>query len=92
MKAIKGQLGILTWKNEGQNAQWCYCVVEHVFDNRVQLRKDDGYMYLHVMSENENINKVVENQPTYVDLTMLYKCGMPVMAKKKLLGGYKVKP
>jgi hypothetical protein len=89
---IEGQLAELIYKNEGENAQWQYCVVENIYDDRIQFLKEDGYRYMHVINTNDNENSILANQKSMSNLTLLYKDGKPVMAKKKLFGGYIVKP
>ncbi|WP_310876931.1 hypothetical protein [Priestia megaterium] len=82
-KAVVGQLAELTWKNDGDNTCWEYCVVEHVFDDRLQLRMESGRRYMHVLEyENETEKDMIHNQPTKSNLILLYKDGIPVMAKK----------
>lgn len=89
MKAVIGQLAELAWRNDGANAGWCYCFVENIFDDRIQFRKEDGGMYMHVLEKTDKESCIIDQQPTKTLLNMLYKDGKPVIAKKKLFGGYK---
>jgi hypothetical protein len=89
---IKGQLAELVYKNDGENAQWQYCVVENIFDDRIQFLKEDGYRYMHVFEASDAESSIIDNQKSTSKLTMLYKGSKPVMAKKKLFGGYIPKP
>jgi hypothetical protein len=88
-KPVVGQIAELSFRNEGQNANWEYVVVEHIFDDRIQFVKESGGRYMHILNDDEN--DIVDNQPTKSDLNFLYKNGEPVIAKKKLFGGYKFK-
>lgn len=90
--AVIGQLAELMYGNEGSNVSWQYCVVEHIFDDRIQFKKADGRLYMHVFSSDESENDILNKQPTKSKITLLYKDNKPVMAKKKLFGGYKIKP
>lgn len=95
MQAIVGQLAILTWRNDNyENADWVYGVVKHVFDGRIEFLLEDDKRFMYVVNEKEDskINQMLNSQPTKVDVKMLYNHGMPVMAKKKLFGGYIPKP
>jgi hypothetical protein len=91
MKVVVGQLAELIWRDSNQNAVWCYCVVERVFDDRIQFLKEDGGRYMHILNKDDKESDIISNQPTQSFLTMLHKGGKPVMAKKRLFGGYKIK-
>lgn len=88
---IIGQLAELVWENKQGDANWCYCVVERIFDDRIQFIKEDGGKYMLVLEENDQEGEIIDNQTTKTHLTMLNKDGKPVIAKKRLFGkGYKI--
>jgi hypothetical protein len=89
---IVGQLAELVYKNDGENAWWEYAVVEHIFDDRIELKKESGGRYMHIIEANGNEKEIVDTQVTNSNITFLSQGGKPVLAKKKLFGGYKFKP
>jgi hypothetical protein len=89
---IVGQLVELLYKAESKNAWWEYGVVEYIYDDRVQIARKGIKPYMHILVSTDNENKMVSNQPVNSNVTFLFKNGKPVMAKKKLFGGYKFTP
>ncbi|MGD6876929.1 hypothetical protein [Bacillus infantis] len=89
MNAVINQVAELIWKNEGVNADWCYCFVERIFDDRIQLRTEEGGRYMHILNTTDEESCLISDQPTGSNLTLLYKDGEPVISRKKLFGGYK---
>ena len=93
MGAVKGQLVILTYFLEGDNAYWEYGVVEHVYDGNVHIIKEYGGRYMHVFSNNnDEYDSLLGKQPSRMYVTPLTNNGSAVIAKKNIFGKYKFKP
>ena len=96
MGVVKGQLVILTYFFEGENADWEYGVVEHVYDGNVHIVKEHGGRYMHVTKSdnpnNEEYNSLLGEQPSKMYVTPLNSNGRPVIAKKNIFGKYKFEP
>jgi hypothetical protein len=89
---VVGQLAEILYKNEEENAWWEYGIVEHIFDDRIQLRKEHGGRFMYVIGAIDNEKEIIDTQKTNSNLTFLFSNGEPVIAKKKLFGGYEFKP
>lgn len=33
----EGHVGVLIWKNDGENASWEYCIAKNVYDDRIEF-------------------------------------------------------
>ena len=95
MKAVKGQLVVLTHFLEGENASWQYGVVENVYDGHIHIAKEYGGRYMHVITgvdTNDEYDSLLGKQKNKAFVTPLTSNGKDVIAKKNIFGKYKFKP
>jgi hypothetical protein len=69
---------------------WSYGVVMRTYDDRIEIRTEDKVRIMYHLDKTEKIKEFLNNDD--VKITTLFKDGFPVMAKKKLFGGYVIKP
>lgn len=94
-QAVVGQLVELSHREKvKKDASWNYGVIMYIYDDRYEIHLDNGVRYMHVFENGilEGEENVLHEQPTKRHLTLLFKNGSPVMAKKKLFGGYIPQP
>lgn len=90
MENIKeGHVGVIIWRNDGENASWEYCIVKNVYDGRVEFLRESKGNYMHVFNQGDD--ELIGDQPTHSKLQMLYKNGEPVTAKRSWNGKWKFK-
>ena len=94
MKLIKGQLVILTYFLEGEDASWEYGVVEHIYDGNIHIIKEHGGRYMHITtnSNNDEYDSLLGRQSSKIYVTPLTSNGEPVWSGKNIFGKYTFKP
>lgn len=95
MKVVKGQLVILTYFTDGEDAEWEYGVVKELFDYNIHIVRENGGRYMHVINEKdvkEEYTNMLRKQSNKTYVTPLTISGKPVLSGKGMLGKYTFEP
>jgi len=79
-------IGQLTCQVSGKS--WEYGVVNKIYDGKYEILRQYGGRTMYYIDENSEEFKI-KHYDENISTRFLFKNGNPVMAKKKLFGGYK---
>jgi hypothetical protein len=87
---VKGQLVVITYREENEDAWWEYGVVRNIYDERVEILRETGGSFMYVLEKDDN--SILKNQPTKSKVKPLARDGKPVMSGRSIFGKLTFQP